>query len=43
MSRLVSKPADPDVERRSFPLFAVLLGVVAAMNVTSAAAMLLSM
>ena len=43
MSRLVSKHSDPDLDRRRFPLFGTLLGLVAAMNVTSAAAMLLSL
>ena len=43
MSRLVSKHSDPDLDRRPFPLFAIALGLVGAMNVTSATAMLLSM
>ena len=43
MFRSVSKVSYSDVEHRPFPLFAIALGLVAAMNVTSAAAMLLSM
>ena len=45
MSRLVSRASDRDAYRpvRPFPLVRTMLGLVAALNVTSATAMLLSL
>ena len=44
MSRFVSRVSDDtDCPRRSFPLVTAILALVAAMNVTSAAAMLLAL
>ena len=44
MSRFVSRVSDDiDCPGRSFPLVTAILALVAAMNVTSAAAMLLSL
>jgi hypothetical protein len=42
MSRFVSRASDQDTDR-PFPLVRTILALVAAMNVTSATAMLLSM